>query len=136
MAAKTVHAHGRELVAPNAELPLGVYRNRRSVRGIAHMAFDAPGQAVLGGANAVVNRLVTLVFDHLHVVAAHEVRGLHAAVELRSLRPFSHVGSLIGGPNGQGAEHPDQTDADQAASYNGVGHRHLPNRYSPSPILM
>jgi hypothetical protein len=85
MAAKTAQVHGRIFVASIAELPLGINRNGSLVCRVAHMTFDAPGKTVLGGTNSIVNRLVTLVLDHLHVVASHELCGLNAAVELRSL---------------------------------------------------
>jgi hypothetical protein len=53
-------------------------RRRHAVGGFAGVAIDAGLQAVLAGANATSERVIPLVLEQLHVVAAHESRVPHA----------------------------------------------------------
>ena len=54
----------------------------RCIGRAAHMAVDAFVQAVLGGPDAFVHGLITVMQEVLHMVPAHVLRGLYAALRL------------------------------------------------------
>jgi len=66
-------------VAAGAEV-LGLRRDAAGLRAV--VTVDAALQAVLRGADALKHRLVTVMVEHLHVVAAHVVGVFHALLTL------------------------------------------------------
>ena len=92
-------------MAGAAELLLIVDGYRLSGRLLGYVAGNASCQAVLGGADAFMDRRVALVLDHLHVIAAHEITRLHAALLFRGLRSRDHE-ITPAGLDGQGQQGP------------------------------
>jgi hypothetical protein len=108
MAVETVQPDRREIVASAAKLFFVVHRQDLTLGIPCDMAVDTARQAMLGGADTAMHRLVALVFDHFHVITAHEIGRLHAAPFLRGLRSRGHERTSAS-LDGQGQQGPGQT---------------------------
>jgi len=106
MALKAVDADGRIAVAGLAELPFAVHRLGLAGSAPGGVAVYAARQTVLGTADTVVNRLISLMLEELHMVPTDYRRILHAALavchEIPRLRPFGYHGRGAQGARGQG----------------------------------
>jgi len=79
MAFKAIQPHRRKVMTFAAELLVIIDGHWLAIRTRRDMTGDASRQAMLRRADASVHGRVPLMLDHLHMIAAHEIRRLDAA---------------------------------------------------------
>jgi hypothetical protein len=83
MTPEAIHPDTGKAVAALAKLTLGIDGDRGTFGVRLYVALDATDQAVLGAPDAAIHRVVTLVYEKVHVLAAHHIGRLDAGVTLR-----------------------------------------------------
>lgn len=80
VALEAIHTGAGKAVATLAELTFGVDRDGGTLGILLHVATDATHQTVFGATDTTVHRVVPLMREKLHVIAAHDVVGLDASL--------------------------------------------------------
>lgn len=104
MALEAVHSNAGEAVAALAELALGVDRDGGTLSVALGMAFDAADETVLRAPYASVYRVVPLVHEKAHVIAAHDLSGFYALVPLGRRRNFGQQHAALFGNGHRGEQ--------------------------------
>ena len=123
MALETIDFHSDIVVANPAEVLLAFDTNRFGIRTIDRMAINAFFQRKLNFAIAIVNRFVTIVAKHIHVVYAHKLGICDAGIAF-SFRNHRTDAGLLG------------TRRNRERKKHRKYERKPLHRYSPSPILI
>lgn len=126
MTLEAVHPDSGEAVTALAELALGIDGDGATLRISLRMAVDAADQTVLRAPYSAMHRFVPLMQEKPHMIAAHDIRGLHAFLALRRRRyQRSQGGALL--------RSPDRARQDERQQHGDIAR---PVRHSPMPISM
>lgn len=124
MTSEAVHSHAGKAVTALAELALCVDGDGDPLRIGLRMTLDAADKAVPRPPYASVHRVVPLMDEKAHVIAAHDVGGLHAffALGRRWYQRKQRAALLRGGSPAEQDQRRQQSEEIQ------------PRRHSPMPI--
>ena len=78
MAGETIDLHRRIGMAGLTELSFGINRDKLTAGILAGMAVDAPDETVLDGTDALMHRLISIVFHKIEMITTHDIYRLNA----------------------------------------------------------